>query len=319
MTQNPCLGCPGACCWQNLINLCGYDVWTIATNLHIRPTDFLAFAELSEESPYDFRLDSSEKAYCLALYMKKLPDGDRRCIFSLDLPNHQLRCGIYPFRPIACRAYPLAFLGEEVVVKPWAMCPEASWELSQLDIAYWQEELARHDMEFSIYALAVGSWNKEAMKQSKQEILDFRPFLNFLMDVYGRLDAIRGTVPAEAWPGIWKHWREFTAGGLNPLFLEMKETNDCPAIPACHSYENGLLSVRPEPVEGLGHGSTSSPRTATSSPRTPQHTYFPGNDNEGLTSWDWWLQGIHEAVAETSQNISVHNCGFKKSGGKILL
>ena len=221
--ENPCLGCPGHCCWQNLINVCGYDVWLIARELHIKPTDFLAFAELSQESSYNFKLDSSDKAYCLALYMKELPDGSRRCIFALDLPNHQIRCGIYPFRPIGCQAYPFAFAGNKVAVKPWALCPEETWDLTQLDLASWQEELGRHDMEFSIHAFAVGAWNKEMMKQPKLEKLNFRPFLNFLIDVYSRLEVVRAMVPTAARSDVWEQWRQFTAKGLNPLLLEMDE------------------------------------------------------------------------------------------------
>jgi Fe-S-cluster containining protein len=222
--HNHCLMCLGYCCWQNLINLCGYDVWAIAANLHLKPADFVAFAELNDENPYNFRLDSSEKAYCLALYMKELPDGSRRCLFALDLPNQQVRCGIYPFRPIACRAYPVAFVGEEVMVKPWALCPEETWDLSQLDLAYWQEELGRHDMEFSIYACIVGSWNKMAMNQPKLEKLNFSPFLDFLMNIYSCLETVRREVPPEAWPEIWKQWRCYTARGLNPLFLKSNGT-----------------------------------------------------------------------------------------------
>jgi Fe-S-cluster containining protein len=221
--ENPCLGCPGYCCWQNLINVCGYDVWLIARELHIQPTDFLAFADLREESPYDFRLDGSDRTYCLALYMKELSDGSRRCVFALELPNEQVRCGIYPSRPIGCRAYPFAFAGREVVVKPWALCPEKTWDLSKLDLAYWQEELGRHDMEFSIYAFVVGIWNGQVMKQPKTEKLSFRPFLNFLVDVYDHLEVLRGMVPAAAWPGIWKQWRQFTARGANPLLSKTRE------------------------------------------------------------------------------------------------
>jgi Fe-S-cluster containining protein len=217
--ENPCLGCPGYCCWQNLINVCGCDVWAIAANLHLRPTDSVSFAQLNDENPYNFRLDSSDRAYCLALRMRELPDGSRRCIFALDLPDNQVRCGIYPFRPIACRAYPLAFVGEEVMVKPWAFCPEGAWDKSQPDLNYWREELGRHDMEFSIYACIVGSWNKMAMNQPRLEKLNFVPFLDFLMNIYSNLERVRTEVPEEAWPEIWKQWRRYTARGLNPLLL----------------------------------------------------------------------------------------------------
>jgi Fe-S-cluster containining protein len=222
--ESPCLGCAGYCCWQNLINLCGYDIWAIAANLHLKPTDFVAFAELNDENPYNFNLDSSDRAYCLALRMRELPDGSRRCIFNLELPNDQIRCGIYPFRPIACRAYPLAFFGEEVMVKPWALCPEGAWDKRQPDLNYWREELGRHDMEFSIYACIVGNWNKMATKQPRLENLNFVPFLDFLMSIYGSLETVRRKVPAEAWPEIWKQWRCYTARGLNPLLLKSNGT-----------------------------------------------------------------------------------------------
>ena len=221
---NPCLGCPGYCCWRNIINLCGYDVWVIAEELYLKPGDFVAFAELNDENPYNFRLDSSDRAHCLALRMRELSDGDRRCIFAIDLPNDQIRCGIYSFRPIACRAYPLAFVGEEVMVKPWALCPEDAWDAIQLDLAYWREELGRHDMEFSIYACIVRSWNKMAMNRPRLEKLNFVPFLDFLMSIYGRLETVRREVPTEEWPEIWKQWRRYTARELNPLVLRNNGT-----------------------------------------------------------------------------------------------
>ncbi len=261
--QNPCLGCPGLCCSQNLVNVCGYDVWTIARELHIEPTSFLAFAEFGEESPYCVKVDRSEKAYCPALYMRELPDGSRRCLFALDLPNDKIRCGIYPFRPIGCQAYPFAFAGEEVGVKPWALCAEGAWNRGKVDIAYWERELGRHDMEFSIYAFIIATWNKEITKQPDSGKLDFRPFLKYLMSVYRNLDLVRETVPPGAWPEIWKRWHQFTAKGLNPLVLKR-------------------------------------------------------NDTMGLASWTWWLQNIHEKVAEANQNIQLHTTSLEKSPEGIL-
>jgi Fe-S-cluster containining protein len=219
--QNPCMGCPGYCCSDNVINVCGYDVWLIAKNLHIKPSDFVAFAGFNEESPYNFKLDSSGNSYCLALYMKELHNGSRRCIFSIDLPG-QLRCGIYPFRPIGCHAYPIAFLGEEVMVKPWALCPEGNWTHNRLDKAFWREELGRHDMEFSIYAFMLAAWNMAAQRR-QPGVLDFQPFLTFLMDCYSCLDALRNEIPQELWANIHRQWRWYTSRELNPLFMSTNE------------------------------------------------------------------------------------------------
>jgi Fe-S-cluster containining protein len=210
---------PGHCCSQNLINVCAYDVWLIATGLSLSPTSFLAFAQMEADSPHHFRLDGSDQAYCLALNMREQSDGSRRCIFLMELPNGQTRYGIYGLRPIACRAYPLALTEDGVAVKPWAMCRERYPSLSGSDVAIWQAEMERHDMEFSVYALAVETWNRKVMEQADTRELDFRPFLDFLMGVYGRLEPARRAVPEESWPAIWSRWRGFTVEGLNPLLL----------------------------------------------------------------------------------------------------
>jgi Fe-S-cluster containining protein len=225
--QNLCMGCPGYCCSDNVINVCGYDVWSIAKNLHIKPSDFAAFAGFNEESPYNFKLDSSGNSYCLALYMKELQNGSRRCIFSIDLPG-QIRCGIYSFRPVGCRAYPIAFSGEKVVIKPWALCPEESWHNSRIDTAFWQQELGRHDMEFSIYAFMLAAWNMAAQRHLPGA-LDFQPFLTFLMDCYACLDDLRTEILQESWADIHRQWRRYTSRELNPLFVSTSEMKhpDC--------------------------------------------------------------------------------------------
>jgi Fe-S-cluster containining protein len=247
--DNPCLNCLGHCCSQNLINVCGYDAWLIATGLTVEPTSFLAFAQMEADSPYHFRLDSSEEAYCLALNMREQPDGRRCCIFLMELPNGQTRCGIYGLRPIACRAYPLTLTEDEVTVKPWAMCPEEYLAPTHPDIASWHAELERHDMEFSIYALVVETWNGKVKDQPAIRELDFRPFLDFLMDIYWRLEPARRAVPEESWPPIWSRWRRFTAEGLNPLLARADDSQ------ADESWQGWLHDIRKavaDSAKGIG-------------------------------------------------------------------
>ena len=221
--QNPCLNCPGHCCSRNLINVCGHDVWVIARTLNVHPSDFVGLAELDEEGPYNFRMDDSESAYCLVLNMKEVSGDNRRCIFALELPNNVVRCGIYSLRPIACRAYPLAFADEEVIIKPWAFCGNGAWDTSQFDQSYWSKELGRHDMEFSIYAYVVAAWNSIVKKQLLLERPDFQLFFSFLLDFYQRLESGRSTITEEEWPSIWQQWRQSTSQKCNPLFLKTGE------------------------------------------------------------------------------------------------
>jgi len=222
---NPCIACPGHCCFRNLINVCGYDAWLVARELAIEPTDFLAFAYLQQEkTPYNFHLDGSGKSYLLSLYMNECPDGSRRCIFALNLPHGQLRCGIYPLRPIACQGYPFVLDEGEVAVKPWALCPQDTWNLADLDLASLKEEMGRFDMEFSIYGLVVASWNKHVAQHPPLEKLDFRPFVNYMMDVYDELQRARAEVPSDAWHEIWNRWRESEASGVNQLEFPVMES-----------------------------------------------------------------------------------------------
>jgi Fe-S-cluster containining protein len=220
-----CSRCDAYCCSQNLINVCGYDIWKIATGLQVEPAAFIAFADIGGESPYNLRLSSSDKAYCAALYPKQGPDGTPRCIFLMRLPNNQTRCGIYHLRPIACRAYPKALVGERVLIKPWALCQEQDSDATLHDGEYWREELSRHDMEFSIYAYIVARWNNEVViGQAGDRKLEFRSFLSWLMSIYGRLEQARENIPEDNWPGIWKQWRRYTSNGINPLSLEISRT-----------------------------------------------------------------------------------------------
>lgn len=227
--HNPCIVCPGHCCSRNLINVCGYDVWVIAQELSIKPTDFLAFAQLEEEeTPYNFQLNGSGKSYYLVLNMNEQSDGTRRCMFGLNLPGHQLRCGIYGWRPIACRAYPFVLEGGEVAIKPWALCPEGAWNLDDLNLLPLREQLGRFQMEFCIYGLVVAGWNARVAQRPPPEKLDFRPFVNFVMDVYDNLESMRGKVSSDAWPGIWSRWRESMARGVNPLAPKEMESSSPP-------------------------------------------------------------------------------------------
>jgi len=215
---NPCIGCGVQCCSQLLVDVCGYDAWRIARGLGVKPTEFLAYAEPHNETPYDFQLDGSGKSYALILNnMVERPDGSLRCIFGLDLPRGQFRCGIYAWRPISCRAYPFVLQEGEVAIKPRALCPEGVWNLDDLDLTSLSEQLGGFEMEFCIYSLVVARWNEQVAQQPPLEKLDFHPFLNYVMDVYEELEKARSEVPSDAWPGIWLMWRESIASGADPL------------------------------------------------------------------------------------------------------
>ena len=243
VNKSPCVNCPGICCSQNLINICGYDLWVIVRELSIHPSDFVGLACLNKNSLYSFLIDGSEKAYGMVLNMKELSDTTRRCIFALNLPNNVVRCGIYPLRPIACRAYPLAFAGNEVVVKPSSFCSDGAWDTSEFDSSYWQEELSRHDMEFSIYAFLLAIWNTNMQRQPELDRIDFQPFFTFLLETYKRLDSVRLVIPKDDWPRIWRQWRQFTAQKVNPLFLRTTQRR------RATSWDTWLRSIKETVLE----------------------------------------------------------------------
>ena len=215
--QNPCMNCPGLCCSQNLINICGYDVWVIVRELQIHPSDFIGLACLNAGSHYSFRIDGSDKAYGMVLRMKQSPDGNPRCIFAIDLPNNVVRCGIYQIRPVPCRAYPLALDGDKAVVKPSSLCPDGTWNACDCDSSCFGDELARGDMEYSIYSFLLAVWNREMLRWPEPGRANFGAFFTFLLDVYRQLDPARAAIDADDWPAIWSQWRRHTACQINPL------------------------------------------------------------------------------------------------------
>jgi len=245
---NPCVACPGHCCSRNLINVCGYDAWVIARELGVSPTDFLAFAQVEKQkTPNSIRLPASEKSYCLVLNMSQQPDGSHRCMFALNLPHDQLRCGIYAFRPIICRAYPFTLEGGQVAVKPSAFCPEeGTWNLYDLDLPSLQQQLVRFEMEFCIYGLIVDGWNEHVAQQPAHEELDFRPFVNIVMDVYDQLEVVRAGVPSDAWPEIWNRCREFISDGINPLESEEMKSRQP------HAWERWLQDIHQVVEDAVG-------------------------------------------------------------------
>ncbi len=241
--QNPCLNCSGHCCSENLINVCGYDAWLIVRDLNVHLTDFIGLAELDEKSPGKFIIDDSGHTYCMVLNMKELSDSSRRCIFALDLSNGVVRCGIYSIRPVGCRTYPMIFADEEVVIKPWAFCDKEVWDIKQIDKSYWEEELWRSDMEFSIYEFIVTVWNNTVMRNSGFKKIDFSVFFNFLFHIYFKLELEREKVPLEAWPEICRQWHQVKAQKHNPLFLKTNEVEESTI------WNSWLLSIQHAIIE----------------------------------------------------------------------
>src|SRR5439155_17256402 len=98
------------------------------------------------------------------------------------------RCGIYPYRPMVCRTYPTALVGEEIERREDVYCPVEAWRDGILQGRSWREQQFRSYVELNIYWLAADRWNEHVMRCAQVDSITSQDYLNYLMNFYARLE-----------------------------------------------------------------------------------------------------------------------------------
>jgi Fe-S-cluster containining protein len=183
---SPCAGCHTRCCLEYTVRITGYDAWRIATELRVAIDAFAVPLE-AEEAPADgFRLDATERRLVLALRRRAADDEHARaCAFWLPL-GASGRCGIHPQRPDVCRIYPTYLRDGNVQLRPDAKCPALAWNLADMDLSHWREQLERHRRREEVYGSVVACWNErmDAVPEGRQVPLE--AFYAYLMEFYDK-------------------------------------------------------------------------------------------------------------------------------------
>lgn len=200
-----CEDCHAGCCRSFAVPVSGADILRIEQGLKISFWDFVCrWADPSGQialnyAPHFFFEDEPGTPFVISL-MHQTSDnfkGTTRCRFLVegppddDHPLGQARCGIYNYRPGACRVFPTKFdLSHELAVvhdvparsregeeQVYDLCPRP-WEPSDLDSLQPLHDLvvARYEMQY--FERIAEMWNRTPGA--------WDVFPDFLRLVYGR-------------------------------------------------------------------------------------------------------------------------------------
>jgi hypothetical protein len=197
----------------------GYDLWRITRGLEYPPEKFVQVLTQDTRNSHGFVLDNSGHSFSLALAKTISPaDGGEQCVFWLSLDQGATgRCGIYGLRPAVCRTYPAIMHGTEVVRREDVMCPTEAWRDNILQGRRWRDDLFRVTVEFDIYRLAVGQWNRYVEAQSDGKAHTHEEYIAYLLDFYDALEGIRESEGEDNWDLMSEWWGTLRLGGVGPL------------------------------------------------------------------------------------------------------
>ena len=204
---NPCATC-GACCRSYVVPVYGHDVWQLATRQRLSPESFVVVVPEKAPRPEAFRLQAEGQPFSLALDKKGTFHMNRPCVFLMELPGGNARCGVYAERPIVCQTYPMSLWSGVVAQRKDTLCPPDSWPLAQVVRPHWHEKLRRLVFRLDIYGEIVARWNaRVAALPSVTFVLP--EFLAYMLNVYERLDAMERELGEETMGVVEGSWPAF--------------------------------------------------------------------------------------------------------------
>jgi Fe-S-cluster containining protein len=188
------------------VPLCGRDVWLISRRLHLDPERFVVAWQEEEPSVDGFRIESDGPPYSLVLDKRGWSRDGSPCVFLLRLPGGHDRCGIYPHRPVSCRAYPMVLLRDAVALRDDPLCPPGAWPTDEPVRPAWREALQDAHMQFDVYRAVVDRWNARvrAAAPARFELADF---YGFLLAAYDALAALDGEIGEAGLTRLRDGWR----------------------------------------------------------------------------------------------------------------
>ena len=95
------------------------------------------------------------------------------------------------------------------------MCPTEAWRDNTLQSRRWRDDLFRVSVEFDIYRIAVGRWNKYV--RAHDETRTHEEYLAYLLDFYDGLAGIRESEGEENWDLMSEWWGTLRVEGVGPL------------------------------------------------------------------------------------------------------
>jgi Fe-S-cluster containining protein len=211
--HNPCATC-GACCRSYLVPVYGYDVWRLSTRQRLSPEQYVILVPEEVPRPEAFRLQAAGNPYTLALDKKGRLSIQRPCVFLLELPGNNDRCGVYGDRPVACQTYPMSLWNGVVGQQQKTLCPPNAWPLVEVERPHWHRKLTRLHMHLDIYGEVVARWNARVAAYPAATFVVFE-YLSYLLNVYDRLAALDVSLEPETMDTVEASWPTFPRPALD--------------------------------------------------------------------------------------------------------
>jgi Fe-S-cluster containining protein len=203
---SPCDGCDARCCRSYTVHVSGADAHRIATGVPLDMIRFLGCVPEVERSETGFLLQPGGRTFSLVLATVRTHDPRSPCIFlRVNEETGEGRCGIYPFRPDACRRFP-AYRRDDgsIAAREEVACPEGAWVGHPMDRLSWRVALAREERDLELYAVVVAEWNARIEAARERPARTIAEYLDHVSDAYGWITRMRRTLPPResAGPGL---------------------------------------------------------------------------------------------------------------------
>ena len=122
-----------------------------------------------------------------------------------------------------CQTYPSLGDGELVRLRDDVLCPTGAWKLSQMPLGAWRQRIADFTWHHDLYEAAVGCWNVRVEAADAGTQFSVLHYYDFLLNLYGRFDAVDSQLPGPQRRQIMDSWHEHRREHGNGL---LSETSD---------------------------------------------------------------------------------------------
>jgi Fe-S-cluster containining protein len=189
-----------------LVQVCGYDVWRINRAQRLAPEEFVVAVVQPEVKSDGFRLAAGGPTHGLMLDKQGRLKVNQSCVFLVHLGGEDERCGIYPDRPVVCRAYPMVLAPRGVTLREKVLCPPNSWPETELSRRPWRRAVRRVMFQFDLYAEVVAHWNARVDAAPPDRAFGLGEYYSFLINVYERVAALDAELDDDALAQVELTW-----------------------------------------------------------------------------------------------------------------
>jgi Fe-S-cluster containining protein len=192
----------------------GHDIWLLSSRQRLSPEEYLILVPEKAPRPEGFRLQADGKVFTLALDKKGRFGIKRPCVFLVELPGGNDRCGVYADRPIVCQTYPMSMWSKVVAQRTQTLCPPNSWPLAEVTRPHWRTKLTLLCFHLDIYGEIVARWNARVAAYPQATFV-LPEYFSYLLNVYDRLAALDAALGPEVLEVVEGSWPTFPRPALD--------------------------------------------------------------------------------------------------------